>query len=42
MGGMIPLGDASRRPTRTAIVTILIILVNGFVFIQELVGGDAS
>ncbi len=41
MGGMIPLGDISRRTTRTAIVTILIILVNGFVFIQELIGGDA-
>src|SRR5271165_6924157 len=41
MGGMIPLGDASRRPTRIPIVTILIILVNGFVFFQELIGGDA-
>src|SRR5271165_6405381 len=41
MGGMIPLGDASRRPTRLAIVTIFIILVNGFVFLQELIGGDA-
>ncbi len=41
MGGLIPLGDASRRPTRIPIVTILIILVNGFVFVQELIGGDA-
>ncbi len=41
MGGMIPLGDASRRPARIPIVTILIILLNGFVFIQELFGGDA-
>src|SRR5271157_2144907 len=41
MGGLIPLGDASRRPTRIPIVTILIILVNGFVFVQELMGGDA-
>ncbi len=41
MGGLIPLGDASRRPTRVPIVTILIILVNGFVFVQELSGGDA-
>jgi rhomboid family protein len=41
MGGLIPLGDASRRPTRIPIVTILIILVNGFVFLQELSGGDA-
>ncbi len=41
MGGMIPLGDASRRPTRISMVTILIILVNGFVFVEELIGGDA-
>ena len=41
MGGMIPLGDASRRPARIPIVTILIILVNVFVFVQELMGGDA-
>ncbi len=40
MGGMIPLGDASRRPTRTSVVTILIILVNAFVFVLELMGGD--
>jgi len=41
MGGMIPLGDASRRPTHISIVTTLIILVNAFVFVQELIGGDA-
>ncbi len=41
MGGMIPLGDASRRPARAPVVTILIILVNAFVFVQELIGGDA-
>ena len=41
MGGMIPLGDASRRPARIPIVTVLIILVNVFVFVQELMGGDA-
>jgi len=41
MGGMIPLGDASRRPTRIPVVTILIILVNSFVFVQELMGGEA-
>ncbi len=41
MGGLIPLGDASRRPTRIPIVTILIILVNSFVFVRELMGGDA-
>src|ERR1700686_504600 len=41
MGGLIPLGDASRRPVRVPIVTILIILVNAFVFVRELTGGDA-
>lgn len=40
MGGMVPLGDASRRPAHIPVVTVLIILVNGFVFVQELVGGD--
>jgi membrane associated rhomboid family serine protease len=41
MGGMIPLGDASRRPTHIPVVTVLIILVNGFVFVLELMGGEA-
>jgi membrane associated rhomboid family serine protease len=41
MGGMIPLGDASRRPKRVPIVTVLIILVNCFVFVRELMGGEA-
>ncbi len=41
MGGMIPLGDVSRRPTRVPVVTIFIILVNAFVFIRELMGGEA-
>jgi membrane associated rhomboid family serine protease len=41
MGGMIPLGDVTRRPTRVPVVTILIILVNAFVFVQELMNGDA-
>ncbi len=41
MGGMIPLGDASRRPTRFPVVTIALILVNAFVFLLELNGGDA-
>ena len=41
MGGLVPLGDASRRPTRIPIVTIFIVLVNIFVFVQELMGGDA-
>ena len=41
MGGMIPLGDASRRPVRIPVVTILIILTNAFVFVMELMGGEA-
>jgi membrane associated rhomboid family serine protease len=41
MGGMIPLGDASRRPVHLPVVTALLILVNGFVFVLELMGGDA-
>jgi membrane associated rhomboid family serine protease len=40
MGGLIPLGDASRRPRRTPIVTILLIVVNAAVFFMELQGGD--
>ena len=40
MAGFIPLADASRPPRRFAAVTILIILVNVFVFIQELGGGQ--
>ncbi|HYA22722.1 MAG TPA: rhomboid family intramembrane serine protease [Terriglobales bacterium] len=38
---MIPLGDASRRPTRFPVVTIALILVNAVVFVLELGGGDA-
>ncbi|MGA7401609.1 MAG: rhomboid family intramembrane serine protease [Candidatus Sulfotelmatobacter sp.] len=41
MGGLIPLGDASRRPTRVPVITILIILVNALVFVRELMGGEA-
>jgi len=41
MGGLIPLSDASRRPARVPVVTIAIIVVNVFVFIRELMGGDA-
>jgi membrane associated rhomboid family serine protease len=41
MGGMIPLGDASRRPVHFPVVTALIILLNGFVFFLELMGGNA-
>jgi membrane associated rhomboid family serine protease len=41
MGGMVPLGDASRRPARVPIVTAGIIVVNVFVFVLELMRGDA-
>jgi membrane associated rhomboid family serine protease len=40
MGGLIPLGVASRRPGRFAAVTVLLIVVNVFVFFQELGGGQ--
>src|SRR5215472_4000743 len=41
MGGLIPLSDVSRRPTRLPVVTALIIVVNVLVFLLELVRGDA-
>jgi membrane associated rhomboid family serine protease len=41
MGGLIPLGDASRRPASVPVVTIFLILVNALVFVRELIGGDA-
>ena len=41
MGTVIPLGDASRRTRRFAIVTLLIIAANAWVFLLELGGGDA-
>jgi membrane associated rhomboid family serine protease len=41
MGGLVPLGDASRRPAHIPVVTGLIILVNVFVFVLELMRGDA-
>ncbi len=41
MRAMIPLGDASRQPTRFPIGTIAIIAVNAFVFLLELRGGEA-
>jgi membrane associated rhomboid family serine protease len=41
MGGMIPLGDASRRPKRFPLITTAIIIVNAFVFVAELTGGEA-
>ena len=40
MGGMIPLGDASRRPRRFAVVTTLIIVINVYVFFLELQHGN--
>ena len=40
MGTVIPLSDASRRPARFPIVTTLIIVINVFVFVRELMGGD--
>lgn len=40
MGALIPLGDASRRPRQFAVVTTAIILLNAFVFLNELAYGD--
>ena len=40
MGGLIPLGDASRRPRGFTAITIFIIVVNAYVFLLELSGGD--
>ena len=41
MGGLIPLSDASRRPVRVPVVTAFIIVVNVFVFLLELMRGEA-
>ncbi|HZP64226.1 MAG TPA: rhomboid family intramembrane serine protease [Terriglobales bacterium] len=41
MGGLIPLSDASRRPVRLPVVTSFIIALNVFVFLLELMRGDA-
>ncbi len=38
---MIPLGDASRRPLHFPVVTMFIIMANAFMFVLELIGGDA-
>jgi membrane associated rhomboid family serine protease len=38
---VIPLGDVSRRPTQFPVVTAALIVVNGLVFLLELLGGDA-
>src|SRR5690242_6997431 len=41
MGGLIPLTDASRRPTHFPFVTVGLIVANFVVFVQELRGGEA-
>lgn len=41
MGGLIPLADASRRPRHFPIITGLLIVMNGFIFALELMGGEA-
>jgi len=41
VGTVIPLGDASRRTRRFAVVTALIIVANAYVFLRELLEGDA-
>ena len=41
MGTFIPLSDASRRPVRFPVMTLLLIIVNSFVFFRELLGGEA-
>ena len=38
---MIPLGDATRRPLRFPVITALIIIANGLVFLIELTSGNA-
>lgn len=38
---MIPLGDSSRRPNHFPGITVIIILVNIFVFLLELMGGES-
>ena len=40
MGGMIPLGDASRRPRNAAAITLLLIAINVWVFLHELEYGN--
>lgn len=41
MGTVIPLSDATRRPRFFPAATALIILINGLVFVRELMRGDA-
>jgi membrane associated rhomboid family serine protease len=40
MGGLIPLGDASRRSRQFPVVTTLIVVINAFAFFQELSYGN--
>ena len=40
MGGLIPLGDASRRRVHFPIATVVIIAINAIVFFLELQGGN--
>jgi membrane associated rhomboid family serine protease len=40
MGGLIPLGDASRRSRQFPVVTTLIVVLNAFAFFQELSYGN--
>jgi len=40
MGGLIPLGDASRRPRGASAITLFLIVANALVFLEELGGGD--
>jgi membrane associated rhomboid family serine protease len=38
---MVPLSDASRRPSHVPVVTFAIIFINAVVFVLELLGGDS-
>src|SRR5215472_5060148 len=38
---LIPLTDASRRPTRVPVVTAALIALNALMFVIELAGGDS-
>jgi len=40
MVAVIPLSDASRRSAHFPLVTVLVIVINAFVFIRELMGGE--
>jgi len=41
VGTVVPLSDASRRPRHFPVMTALIIVINAFVFVAELMRGDA-